>query len=61
MCGYRKGFSTQEALLSLIESQKNALDQNVYGGAIVMDLSKAFHTINHNLLIAKLDAYDFDT
>ena len=61
MCGYRKGFSTQQALLSLIERWKNTLDQNGYGGAILMDLSKAFDTIIHDLLIAKLDAYGFDT
>ena len=61
MCGYRKGFSTQQALLSLIERWKNTLDQNGYGGAILMDLSKAFDTINHDLLIAKLGAYVFDT
>ena len=61
MCGYRKGFSTQQALLSLIERWKNTLDQNGYGGAILMDLSKAFDTTNHDLLIAKLGAYVFDT
>ena len=60
MCGYRKGFSTQQALLSLIERWKNTLDQNGYGGAILMDLSKAFDTINHDLFIAKLGAYGFD-
>ena len=61
MCGYRKGFSTRQALLSLIERWKNTLDQNGYGGAILMDLSKAFDTINHDLLIVKLGAYGFDT
>ena len=60
MCGYRKGFSTQQALFSLIERWKNTIDQNGYG-AILMDLSKAFDTINHDLLIAKLGAYGFDT
>ena len=40
---------------------ENSLDQNGYGGAILMDLSKAFHTINHDFLIAKLGAYGFDT
>ena len=61
MCGYRKGFSTQQALLSLIERWKNTLDQNGYAGAILMDFSKAFDTINHDLLIAKLGAHGFDT
>ena len=58
MCGYRKGFSTQQALLSLMESLKNTLDQNGY---VDMNLSKAFDAINHDLLIAKLGAYGFDT
>ena len=61
LCGYRKGFSTQQALLPLIERYKNTLDQNGYGGLILMDLSKAFDTNNHGLLIAKLGAYGFDT
>ena len=59
LCGYRKGFNTQYALLSLIEKWKKTLDVNGYTGAILMDLSKAFDTINHELLIAKLYAYGF--
>ena len=59
LCGYRKGFNTQHALLSLIEKWKETLDGEGYTGAVLMDLSKAFDTINHKLLIAKLYAYVF--
>ena len=31
---------------------ENTLDQNGYGGAILMDLSRTFDTINHDLIIA---------
>ena len=55
-CGYRKGFSMQHALLSLIERWKNILD----GGPVLMDLPKAFDTLNHELLIAKFSAYGFN-
>ena len=32
LCGYRKGFRTQQALISLIEIWKKNLDQKGYGG-----------------------------
>ena len=60
MCGYRKGYSTQHALLILLEKWRTILDKKGYAGAILMDLSKAFDTLNHELLIAKLAAYGFD-
>ena len=59
LCGYRKGFSTQYALLTLLERWKICLDKKGFCGAVLMDLSKAFDTINHELLIAKLHAYGF--
>ena len=59
LCGYRKGYGSQQALISLIESWKKSLDKKGYGGAILMDLSKAFDTIKHDLLLAKLHAYGF--
>ena len=57
LCGYRRGFSAQYALVSLIEKWKASLDKKGFAGAILMDLSKAFDTINHELLIAELHAY----
>ena len=46
--------------MSLIEKWKACLDKQGFAGAILMDLSKAFHKINHELLIAKLHAYGLD-
>ena len=60
LCGYRKGFSTQCALLSLIERWKEILAEKGFGGAVLMDLLKAFDTLNYELLIAKLSAYGFN-
>ena len=55
----RQGYSTQHALIKLIESWRHSLDNRGCSGAVLMDLSKAFDTINHELLIAKLHAYGF--
>ena len=60
LCGYRKGYSAQHALVAMIEKWRISLDNKGFSGAILMDLSKAFDTINHDLLIAKLYAYGFD-
>ena len=48
------------ALSALIEKWRESLDKKGFAGGIIMDLSKAFDTINHDLLIAKLSAYGFE-
>ena len=35
------------------------LDNKGYGGTILVDLSKAFGTVNHDVWIAKLHVYGF--
>ena len=59
LCGYRKGFTIQYVLLPLIEKEKKSLNNKGYTRAVLMDLSKAFDTMNHEILIAKLYAYGF--
>ena len=43
----------------MLELWKEALDKGKSVGAIFMDQSKAFDTLNYDLLIAKLEAYGF--
>ena len=59
LCGHRKGYNKHQALLLLIEKWKINLDDKGHGGVVLMDLSKAFDTLNHDLFIAKLSAYGF--
>ena len=59
LVGFRKKHNTQHALLRMIEKWKTKLNNGCKIGAIIMDLSKAFDTLNHDLLLSKLCAYGF--
>ena len=59
LCGFRKGYSTQQCLLALLEKWKRAVDSGQMFGALSTDLSKAFDCLDHELLIANLNEYGF--
>ena len=60
LTGFRKNHSTQNALLVMIEKWKTILNKKLKVGALFIDLLKAFDTLDHSLLLAKLSAYGFD-
>ena len=53
------GFSTQKSLLIMLEKWKGSVDNSKMFGALVTNLSRAFDCLDHELLIAKLNAYSF--
>ena len=59
LAGFRINHSTQNAFLNMIEKWKHAFDKGKKVSTIFMGISKAFDTVNHNLLLAKLNAYGF--
>ena len=57
---FRKAHSTQHTLFKLLQSWQQVLDNGCFIGTILMDLSKAYDYIPHNLLIAKLECFCID-
>ena len=55
--GFRQGYSTNLALVDIIESINISLDKGEYVWGIYLDLSKAFDTVDHNILLNKLEFY----
>ena len=60
LTGFRKNHGTQHALLKMVDTWKTKLNMSHKVGGIYMDLSKAFDSLNHELLIAKLKCYGLD-
>ena len=55
--GFRPNHSTTHALLEITEKIKQACDSGKYACGVFLDLQKAFDTVNHDILLKKLNHY----
>ena len=60
-CRFRKGYSTQQCLLSMFGKWKRAVDNGKVFELLLTDLSKAFDFLSHELQFAKLHGYGFSS
>ena len=57
--GFRQKRSTSMAVLTFVEKIRQSIDSGDYSIGLFLDFSKAFDTINHNILLEKLEHYGF--
>ena len=57
--GFQENHSIDHALVSLTEAVRSTLDNKRLGCGIFIDLQKAFDTVNHRILLSKLEHYGF--
>ena len=59
-CGFRKGHSTESAVISFTDTIHRDMDHVYLTGAVFIDLRKAFDTVDHELLLEKLRGFGLE-
>jgi hypothetical protein len=55
--GFRRGVGTETAMLHLVANAMHAFEDGAFALGVFVDFSKAFDTVNHHLLLSKLEKY----
>ena len=55
--GFRSGYSTTHSLIDITENIRKTIEAKKYGCGVFIDLKKAFDTVNHDILLHKLEHY----
>ena len=55
--GFRKNHSTEQAIMEITDNLKASIDSNFISCGLFLDFSKAFDTVNHQILLDKLCKY----
>ena len=59
--GFRSGCSTTHAIISITQAINKTIDNQIFGCGMFIDLKNAFDTINHDILLLKLEHYGINS
>jgi hypothetical protein len=55
--GFRKNHSTEQAIAEIADNFRKSIDNNLFTCGVFLDFAKAFDTVNHTILLGKLEKY----